>query len=133
MRALLLALVVACAPPVAYRAPAFTPSEQAEISRAAAAWNAVTRADHQITEGDAWQVLKEKPPQGYNGECSISRRTIWIDPEHPGASVYDVALHEFGHALGLGHTKTGVMMANTVSTAFTPEVLAECRRAGACR
>lgn len=134
MRALVLALLVACAHPVAYHTdPTFTPDERAEIRQAAAAWNAFLKPEKQITEGDAWVILKQAPPLGYNGQCSISQRTIWIHPEHRGATMYDVALHELGHAVGLGHTKTGVMMALEVSAVFTTEVLGECRRIGACK
>ena len=130
----LLALLVACTPPVAYRMDvAFSTSEQAEIRRAAAEWNAITTEDSQITEGDEWRVLKKVPQFNRNGECSRSKRTIWIHPEHPGATVYEVAVHEFGHALGLGHTTTGLMMGDVLSTEWTPEVLAECRKVGACK
>lgn len=133
MRALLLALVVACTPPVAYRADvAFTDDEQAQVWRAATTWNERTLPERRITQGTIWRVLKQEPPHSFNGECSQRARTIWIRPEPRGATVYEVALHEFGHALGLGHTSTGVMMAAEVSTEFTSDVMAECKRAGAC-
>lgn len=129
----LLAFLSACAPAVAYRPdPAFSPDEQAQIQRAADEWNKYVKPAYRIHPGDDWQVLKQEPPHSYNGEAKRSTKTIWIRPVPIGASVYEVALHEFGHALGLGHTETGVMMAFTVSTEFTSEVLAECRRAGAC-
>jgi hypothetical protein len=134
-----LALLSACAsghaPGVLYQTEAeFTDDERYEIAQAAEAWNSLPalRPEMHIGEGNEWLVVKERPPQGYNGETSVTQRKIWIDPQHPGASVYAVALHEFGHALGLGHTQTGVMMPFTVSVEFTPEVIAECRRVGAC-
>jgi hypothetical protein len=135
MRPLLLAALVACAPPVAYRADvSFTDDEHAQIWRAASEWNRHTKPEKRITLGNEWRVLKAEPPGGfgYNGLCRRSVKTIWIRPQPFGATTYEVAVHEWGHALGLGHTTTGVMMPNTVSTEFTPEVMAECKRVGAC-
>jgi hypothetical protein len=136
MNRLALVLLASCAQSLSMApAASFTPSERAEIQRAADAWNARTTKDKRITVDDAgrWRILKAVPPHSYNGECHSGLRIIWIHPEHPGATVYDVALHEMGHAVGLGHTTTGVMMPFTVSAEFTPEVLEECRQAGACR
>lgn len=131
----LLALSVACGGPLGMRVdPSWPASAQDEIARAAADWNARVKPDRRIVLGhDGWRILRDTPPGGYNGFALPSERTIWIAPEPRGASVYAVALHEMGHALGLRHTPTGVMMPFTVSTDFTPEVLAECRHAEACR
>lgn len=134
MKHIALLLLASCAAPVAYRADvAFSAPERAEIAQAAADWNERLKPDKRITEGDAWKVLKQEPPHSFNGECHRGVKTIWIRPAPVDASVYAVALHEWGHALGLGHTTTGVMMATTVSTEFTPEVMTECRKAGVCR
>lgn len=136
MRAwLFLALVIlGCAPARAFEVdPKFSADERSEIARAAEEWNARTKPARRITfDGHAWRVLKEDPATGFNGRADSSTRTIQIRPEHPGVSTYAIALHEFGHAVGLGHTDSGVMMAFTVSTEFTPDVIAECRRVGAC-
>jgi hypothetical protein len=132
MRRLVLAALLSCTPLQFAVDPAFVPDEQAEVRKAAADWNA--RTVHPITfDGTAWRVLKQDPGTGYNGITYSSKHLILISAEHPGATVYSVALHEFGHALGLQHTTTGVMQAAVVSTEFTPEVLAECKRVSACR
>jgi predicted Zn-dependent protease len=135
MRALVLAAVVACAPPVAYRADArFTPSQREEIRQAAATWNGLVEPGKRITEGDAWTVLAEEPPVGgANGLCRRSTRTIWIRNPPIEATVYAVALHELGHALGLGHVSRGVMDPTRVTVEFSDEDRAECRKAGACK
>jgi hypothetical protein len=134
--ALAFALVAACTPPgLAYRQdPAFPEDEVEQIWLAARAWDAILKPERRIYRGSDWSVIRQEPPGGfgYNGLCRQSVRTIWIHPEPRGATTYAVALHEWGHALKLGHTTTGVMMPNTVSVEFTPEVLTECRRAGAC-
>lgn len=139
--------VGACAPAYKFRVDSrFDTTERAGLARAADEWN--KRSIHRITfdEKGAWQVLKEEgpisardddndprtPDVDWNGECSRKRKTVWI---HPLSSEdeYTVGVHEFGHALGLGHTTTGIMMAYKVSVEFTPEVMAECRRVKACR
>jgi hypothetical protein len=45
---------------------------------------------------------------------------------------FAIELHEFGHALGLPHTATGVMEPHAYEPSFTPDVLIACRNAGAC-
>jgi hypothetical protein len=113
--------------------PQFSANDRAEIQRAANDWNARTNSTHKITfAGDAWHVWRQEPLSGYNGYTSGSSHEIQISPEHPGATVYAVALHEFGHSIGLGHTVTGLMQAFVVDTTFTQDVLNECYRVGAC-
>lgn len=134
MRALLLFLA-ACGAPMAFSVdPSFSSAQDVEIARAASAWNAHVKPDHRITlTGGQWIVYRRETPGGWNGSCSRSEKWIAIRGEPIGATTYAVALHEFGHALNLAHTPTGLMMPFTVSEEFTPEVLEECRKAGACK
>lgn len=135
MRALLLALLAACAPPPAFTvSPAFDADEQEQIARAAEEWNKRTVPEAHITvTGGEWRILKEIPHPYYNGSCSRSGRWIKIRPNPTSAAVYDIALHEFGHAIGLGHVPRGVMNPEVATVEFSDEDMAECRRVGACK
>lgn len=148
---LLLALA-ACIEPVAYTAaPEFPDSERDEIWQSARAWDAIVKPSRRIRPGNNWIVVREEPPYGFNGYCDARLRKIWIRPvPGGGVSSYAVAIHEFGHALGLRHicsapgakgnadprpcgaTTLGVMDPLHVGVTFSEEDRAECRRAGAC-
>jgi hypothetical protein len=135
VRALVLAFLVSCAPPLAFTvAPTFTPDEQAQIARAADEWNKRTVPSKRITlDGGEWRILEEDPGTGWNGSATPSRRVIRIHPNPVNATTYAVALHEFGHALGLMHTARGVMFATEATEEFSDEDQAECRRVEACK
>lgn len=153
MRRVLCLALVACAPALAFAVdPAFPASEQEEIRLAAETWNAVTVPEKRISvEGGQWTVQAIAPEGGWNGITYRSRRVIQIHPQHPRATVYAVAMHEFGHALGLAHLCTsnavgpessdrvcdvtasvGVMDPLTVREDLTALDMAECRRVGSC-
>jgi hypothetical protein len=135
MRALVLAFLVSCAPPLAFTvAPTFTADERAQIAAAAEAWNQRTVPSKRITlDGGEWSILEVDPGTGWNGSATPSRRVIRIHPNPVNATTYEVALHELGHALGMMHTTRGVMFPHWATSEFSDEDMAECRRVEACR
>lgn len=149
-------LLAACSsfPPPHFRADTrFDELELGELHEAAAAWNAITAPSSRIAfDGIDWYVAKANPPGGFNGITDVKTATISIAPVRPdGATVYVVALHEFGHALGLRHICTaadakgpsassrpctgdlGVMDPHNVKRrAFSALDVEECKEADAC-
>lgn len=112
----------------------FTDHQQAEIRRAADDWNKLTVRDVTFApegEGD-WLILPASVTLNRLGYAQRKRRLIRINPVTPDEQIYAVALHELGHALGLGHVPKGVMDPDRQTIVFSDEDMAECRRVGAC-
>jgi hypothetical protein len=111
----------------------FSDHEQSSVRLAADSWNAI--ASHKVTfNSDAdWLILRADTTGGSLGLEQASRHLIRISPLTPDDQVYAVALHELGHALGLGHVPTGVMDPIHQTMVFSDDDMAECRRVGACR
>lgn len=153
MRALLLSAVLACGDaPNDERAFALVPectrptdyhfmvpgrADLEELNRAAVQWNRITTSGSCIdfvgTSSKGWRIVRDTTSQGWNGECEVWRKLVTIaDPPGGGISVFAVALHELGHAIGLAHVERGVMMAEAVMTDFTQDDIRECQSVGAC-
>ncbi len=134
---------------------AWSPADSSEIRRAAADLNAITFESSKILfDGDDWFVARRAPENGWNGVTYRNSQRIEIHPEASsrGSSIYRVAKHEFGHALGMNHTcfwdmaigattgnrpcdpshSIGVMDPVGNTDTLTAFDLAECRRVEAC-
>lgn len=162
--AVLAALAVACTAPIAppptsgcrtfVVSSGFANSEKAGLIRAVRRWNEVAIEPYclelnsvedaervsngvfPIRYGGAyWRELSSRDGKNLAGEYFHLTGQIGIVDNLDSQLFEVVALHEFGHAHGLSHTKAPSIMHATTGTVlnFTPNDMAECQRVGACR
>ena len=110
----------------------FSNEDRFAIATAAAKWNTVTRRKIIVASRGDVLVISADNPTGYAGWESSRWDLVRIDPDAPREHVYSIALHEFGHMLGIRHTRSGVMHPSERHWELSEEDLAACRRAWAC-
>ncbi len=111
--------------------PDLTPDQIAVLHTAAAQWNAVSDIPISFDQNGLFIRLAPMNP-GTQG-LDYASEGIEIAPNLKPDRFYNVALHEFGHAIGLQHINhPGVMDPQATQHVFSTEDLTECHRVGAC-
>lgn len=113
------------------------------VHAAGAKWSGITVEPVRFDDEDdpwPWIILRADPPPGYTGWYDARRRVIFVSSYVEDWLVYNIVLHEIGHALGLQHGASGVMCGADRSTdcptpgatEFSAEDRAECHRVRRC-
>ncbi|MBX3218907.1 MAG: matrixin family metalloprotease [Labilithrix sp.] len=127
----------------------FSSDERTALERANERWAEIAVAQFCLVDGDASRKTIRRIPYGSAEWQELSRSFggLNILGVYRGAddsiTIVDslaldlfelVALHELGHAYGLGHVDAPAIMHAAIGTAtdFTPNDMTECRRVGAC-
>lgn len=127
----------------------FSSDERAALEQANDRWAEIATAQFCLVDGDtSRKTIRRIPYQGTEWQ-EISRSfgglnvlgvyrsnddSITIVDSLPTDLFELVALHELGHAHGLGHVDAPAIMHASIGTAtdFTSNDMAECHRVGAC-
>lgn len=111
LTALLAALALGCGPSELSCEidQTFSASRAESIRLAAKAWTVLCQQEVFFTSNGDWLVVSAAVPGGWRGSVDPDRHIFRIDPAlTPDDLVFAVALHEFGHLLGLRHLPHGV-------------------------
>ena len=117
------------------------PEDRVRIQSAMSKWNAVTREDRLLffSRAGHQRIMWMQPPEPLFTGQWLADGVMFIRPER--ADTHGIALHEFGHVLGLAHLPIpgavmcggdGVRCPQPGPTDLTAADLDECRRVGAC-
>jgi hypothetical protein len=133
---LLAAALIGCGPRTDWTLdidPAFTAEECTRLRTAAQMWRDFAGADIELREPATLAgppfILRVKPGAGADGTTTIPDGIVLLRPDFTTGQ----AAHEFGHLLGLGHVKSGVMQGTAdPPSRFSGHDLEECERVGVC-
>ncbi len=117
----------------------FTAEERHELERGAAfitghvPWHPVVIVWDAPHAGEGCPVgTLQRSPDGKGARtfpdgCIV----VGVQERWPGR-ITEIVAHEFGHLVGLGHTRTGLMTPAYNDLSWTDDVERECERVGAC-
>lgn len=116
-------------------APASWSAEQtAALHRAAERWSSVAIVPVELVEVPAGAGVSIAPGSMPDAAGRAQHGGILLRADLEGEAFEEVAMHELGHVLGLGHVQSGVMRGDSAlhGLAFSAEDLSMCVRVGVC-